>query len=337
MYCTVPMYKMVPSRTVRSEQERTPATAGPSANRRALPKLSEASEISGRFRQGAAITGNASVRATRFVRGLGRAMEVRDLEAAKDAFERRSVSDSVQAHSALGEAVEKHKGASRFMKSFVFGALDGIVSTFAVVSGASGGSFSTEVILALGLSSLVADAMSMGVGDALSSKGEMEAALREREREAWEFQNYPSGEIREMVAIYEEKGMSEEDARLVVRTLSKYEDVFVDLMVRDELGLEVPSEDDNPWLDGLVTFVSFVAFGFVPLLAYVALSPLSLGGDDLFVTACCLTAVTLFALGAIKSSLTSRHWLGSGFETFCIGGMVAAVSYLIGWAVESAT
>lgn len=263
-------------------------------------------------------------------------MAGRDLEAAKQAFERRSVVDSIEAHSASGTATENHKDASRFMKSFVFGALDGIVSTFAVVSGASGGSFSTEVILALGLSSLVADAMSMGVGDALSSKGEMEAALREREREAWEFENYPKGEIVEMVELYEAKGMSTEDAQLVMSTLSKYKDIFIDLMVRDELGLEVPSEDDNPWLDGFVTFMSFMVFGFVPLLAYIALSPLRLDGNELFVTACCLTAVTLFALGAIKSSLTSRHWFGSGFETFCIGGMVAAVSYLIGWAVESA-
>mmetsp|Transcript_27885 Transcript_27885/g.88722 ORF Transcript_27885/g.88722 Transcript_27885/m.88722 type:complete len:209 (-) Transcript_27885:2186-2812(-) len=159
----------------------------------------------------------------------------------------------------------------------------------------------------------------MGVGDALSSKSEMEAALKEKDREGWEYDNYLEGEIKEMVEIYEAKGVSREDARLVITTLAKYKDVFVDLMLKDELGLDVPDEDDNPWVDGMVTFGAFVCFGFIPLVAYIALAPLALDSHVLFLVACVLTAVTLFALGAIKSSVTERSWLMSGSETLSLG------------------
>ena len=74
----------------------------------------------------------------------------------------------------------------------------------------------------MGFSSLVADALSMGVGDALSSKAEAEVAVRERQREEWEMDNYLEGEISEMIDIYRNKGMSADDAEMMVRTLAKY-------------------------------------------------------------------------------------------------------------------
>jgi len=268
-------------------------------------------------------------------------MATRDEEAAKDAFNRRDSEASVLAHATGTKqeedtlAQEAHTKAASFMKPFVFGGLDGIITTFAVVAGASGGRFDIDVILALGLSSLFADALSMGVGDALSSKSEMEAALKEREREEWEFENYRAGEINEMVEIYMEKGLSEEDAESVISTLAKYKDVFIDFMVQDELGLSVPDEDENPWKEGLVTFTAFIVFGFIPLMGYALLLPLNLDVDVLFVIAIVLTAITLFMLGVLKSFFVKRSWIMAGLETLTLGGAVAAVSYLIGWGVES--
>jgi hypothetical protein len=87
-------------------------------------------------------------------------------------------------------ATETHKKGGDRMKTCLFGGLDGIVTTFAVVAGAGGGGLSVSVVLIMGFSSLVADALSMGVGDALSSKAESEVAVRERLREAWELEKY---------------------------------------------------------------------------------------------------------------------------------------------------
>ena len=83
------------------------------------------------------------------------------------------------------------------MKTIIFGGLDGIITTFAVVAGAGGGGLSVNTVLIMGFSSLVADALSMGVGDALSSKAESEVTIRERKREKWEYEKYPEGEIKE--------------------------------------------------------------------------------------------------------------------------------------------
>ena len=52
-----------------------------------------------------------------------------------------------------------------------------------------------------GVSSLLADALSMGVGDALSSQAEVEVAKRERERERWELENFKEGEIKEVIRV----------------------------------------------------------------------------------------------------------------------------------------
>ena len=80
---------------------------------------------------------------------------------------------------------------------------------------------------------------SMGVGEFLSSKATNEWILSERRREEWEMENYPEGEIREMIDIYKQKGMSHEDAKLVIETMAKYKDFFVDVMMSEELELQV--------------------------------------------------------------------------------------------------
>ena len=94
-------------------------------------------------------------------------------------------------------------------------------STFAVVSGATGGGLGVNVILILGFSNIIADAISMGVGDALSTKAENEYILRERGREEWELENDKQGEIREMVEIFVGKGMSKEDATDIITKFAK--------------------------------------------------------------------------------------------------------------------
>ena len=83
----------------------------------------------------------------------------------------------------------------------------------------------------------------MGVGEFLSSKANNEWILSERKREEWELENYREGEIQEMVDIYINKGLTPEDARIVIETMAKYDDFFVDVMMQQELELQVPEEN----------------------------------------------------------------------------------------------
>mmetsp|Transcript_11621 Transcript_11621/g.27624 ORF Transcript_11621/g.27624 Transcript_11621/m.27624 type:complete len:282 (-) Transcript_11621:94-939(-) len=261
-------------------------------------------------------------------------ISMRDLEAARKAHAAGNVEASKAAHAARVHN-EQHSKAGEHIKSIVFGGLDGIITTFAVVAGAVGGGLSTDVILILGFSSVFADALSMGVGDALSSKAENEFTMLERSREEWELDNNPEGEIQEMVDLYKQKGMEEEDARVVIERMAKYKDFFIDIMMVEELELQVPDPDDNPMWDGMVTFGSFVLFGTVPLLGYVALATLDLSVDALFGVACGLTACTLFGLGMVKSRFTKMAWWRSGLEVFLLGSATAMVAYFIGMLVET--
>ena len=239
----------------------------------------------------------------------------------------------------------------------LFGGLDGIITTFAVVAGASacagmqgkalmhhsllrlagagGGGLSVPVVLIMGFSSLVADALSMGIGDALSSKAEGEVALKERRREMWELENYPEGEIKEMVELYTERGLDPADAQLIVQTMAKYKDFFVDVMMKDELGLDVPEEGSRDhWVSGLYCFMSFLVCGSVPLLGFVAFMPFTNDNDTLFGISCLMTALMLFILGALKSAYTTKHWWHSGLEILVMGALTATAAYAIGWGVE---
>ena len=242
----------------------------------------------------------------------------RDLGKAKAAFDVRDMEASKAVHlvnALVPKNNETHPSMGGYIKSIVFGGLDGIITTFAVVAGAAGGGFGPDVVIVMGISSLLADALSMGVGDALSSKAEAEVAKRERDREKWELENFKEGEIREMVEIYKGKGMAEEDAELVMRVCAKYEDLFVDMMLVDELGINPPDDDDSwtPYVkEGFVTFSSFCFFGFFPLAAYCIVGTASEDIDSraLFIISSVLTCVMLFALGGVlrpRAAPSPRH------------------------------
>ncbi|KAG9404849.1 hypothetical protein AC1031_005061 [Aphanomyces cochlioides] len=201
-----------------------------------------------------------------------------------------------------GAAPEAHLDNGGHIKSAVFGGLDGIITTFATVTSVAGSGLPHAVILILGLAHLVADGLSMGMGDVLSTQAKIDLIQHERSREVWELENFPEGELQEMIQLYESKGVSTDDATLVVNTLSRYKEAFVDIMMVEELGLMPVDEDENPLIGGFVTFGSFMLFGSVPLLSYlINLIPgLHLSSDQALWGSCLLTALTLFLIGAVK-------------------------------------
>lgn len=259
---------------------------------------------------------------------------MRSLEGARAAYEAGDLEASKAAH-ANKTHVEKHSKVGGHIKSIVFGGLDGIITTFAVVAGAAGGGLSVDVILILGFSSVFADAISMGVGDALSTKSENEYILAERAREVWELENNPEGEAEEMVDLYVEKGLPRKDAEKIIAIMSQHKDFFINVMMAEELELQVPDEDDNPWIDGGVTFCSFVLFGTIPLLAYAVFYNAQLYVHEQFIIACVLTGMCLFGLGVTKSQFTKQSWWRAGTEVFGLGGGVAALAYFVGWLIGS--
>lgn len=66
-----------------------------------------------------------------------------------------------------------------YIRDLVYGALDGIVTTFAVVAAVTGGALSTNAVLIVGIANLIADGLSMGVGNYLGIRSEESARRRE--------------------------------------------------------------------------------------------------------------------------------------------------------------
>eukprot|EP00161_Ancyromonas_sigmoides_P018477 TRINITY_DN5110_c0_g1_i1.p1 TRINITY_DN5110_c0_g1~~TRINITY_DN5110_c0_g1_i1.p1 ORF type:complete len:280 (+),score=100.77 TRINITY_DN5110_c0_g1_i1:59-898(+) len=260
----------------------------------------------------------------------------RDLGAAKKAYLAGDVEAAARAHSTQVAHEDHAPESGKYIKSIVYGGLDGIITTFSVVASVAGAQLSTSVVLILGFANLFADALSMGVGDAISSKAENELNRSERAREKWECDNFIEGERREMVELYHQKGLSLEDAETVVSILSKDTEFFVDIMMVEELNLMPLDESESPVKNGMVTFASFVVFGLIPLVAYLVTaetSKVAKGSDTVFIVACVLTALTLFALGAVKAKIVRQKWWLGGLHMLLVGIVTAAVSFLIGLTI----
>lgn len=251
----------------------------------------------------------------------------RDLQKAKQAYEAGDVQASIAAHTS--KAKERHQQEhGQYIKSAVYGGLDGIITTFAVVAGVAGAQLSAGIVLILGFANLIADGLSMAIGDYLSTKSEQEYQRAERRREEWEIEHYPEGEKLELVELYVDKGLSQSDAETIVNILANNKKAWIDVMMVEELGIF--GSEESPLKNALVTFFSFGFFGFVPLLAYLAAQFVSAFAGMTFELACFLTAVTLFALGALKVKITGRNWFKSGLEMLLVGGVAAAAAYGIG-------
>jgi len=263
------------------------------------------------------------------------AFERGNTDASRRYHESRNVEQQQQQHT---DDEPWHQTSGGLLQPVIFGGLDGILTSFAIVAGSAGGGLSLKSILILGFSNIFADALSMGVGEFLSSKANNEWILSEKKREEWEMDNFPDGEIQEMIDIYVSKGLSLRDATVVIKTMAKYENFFVDIMMQQELELQVPEDDhvEQSMKEGFVMFCSFAFFGSMPLLGYVIIPFLlpELESRVLFQAACVVTGLVLFFLGSIKSNFSRSNWFWSGLETLILGGLCATVAFSIGSLVN---
>jgi VIT1/CCC1 family predicted Fe2+/Mn2+ transporter len=253
------------------------------------------------------------------------------VEDARKAFKRGDKQASALAHTdnAISTANEEHGGAgSQYLGEMVYGGLDGIITTFAVVSGVAGAQLGTPVILILGLANLLADGFSMATGAYLSTKSEHEYYRKEWEREAWEVEHFPDGELAELREVYVKRGYTEDEARQLVDIQSREPNRWVKAMMIDELGMM--RDESNPLINGLVTFASFVIAGAVPLVVYLVGLAFPISPKMAFPISIASSGLALFALGATKVLITKLNPIRSGLEMLIVGGLAASVAYIVG-------
>ena len=154
-----------------------------------------------------------------------------------------------------------------YLGEFVYGGIDGSVTTFAVVAGAAGAGLSSGVVIVLGLANLIADGFAMSVGSYLSTKSEKENYEKHRRIEYWEVEHLPEKEKEEVREIYRKYGFEGELLEQIVSKITENKDRWVEVMMREEL--EMMPETKSPMAMGAVTFGSFLLMGLVPLLVYL--------------------------------------------------------------------
>ena len=253
------------------------------------------------------------------------------LDEARKAFEQGNKQASALAHThkVITQADEEHGGTgSQYLGEMVYGGLDGIITTFAVVSGVAGAQLGTPIILILGLANLFADGFSMATGAYLSTKSEQEYYRKEWEREAWEVEHFPDGERAELFEVYRQRGYAENEARQLVEIQSSEPNRWVKAMMIDELGMM--EDQSKPFVNGLVTFAAFVLAGAVPLLIYLLGLVFPVPLQVAFPAAIVLSGLALFGLGAAKVRVTKLNPIRSGLEMLIVGGLAAGVAYAVG-------
>jgi VIT1/CCC1 family predicted Fe2+/Mn2+ transporter len=218
--------------------------------------------------------------------------------------------------------------SSSYLRDFIYGAIDGAVTTFAVVAGVEGADLSASVVLILGGANLIADGFSMAVSNFLGLRAErqqLELARREEERQV---SQAPEGEREEIRQIFAAKGFAGEDLERVVETITADREIWVSTMLSEELGLG--GARPSPVRAGASTFLAFIVVGFLPLLAF-AVDAIAPGGlDRTFALSAALTGVAFFAVGSLKARFVEQAWWRAGLETLAIGGAAAVLAYAVG-------
>eukprot|EP00746_Dinoflagellata_sp_MGD_P150259 gnl/MRDRNA2_/MRDRNA2_82175_c0_seq1.p1 gnl/MRDRNA2_/MRDRNA2_82175_c0~~gnl/MRDRNA2_/MRDRNA2_82175_c0_seq1.p1 ORF type:complete len:316 (+),score=86.09 gnl/MRDRNA2_/MRDRNA2_82175_c0_seq1:74-1021(+) len=240
--------------------------------------------------------------------------------------------DEVQEH-----PEPKASAASDYIKAFVLGGLDGIVSTFALVAGLGGAKVEFGTLIAVSLAKIFADAFSMGFGEFTSAAAELEQHLGVKKREQWEMDNHMEGEIKEMAEIYIQKGCTKEDALTILSVMSKYNDLFLEHMMVMEHEIMMPDDSDKwqPVKQGAVCFLAFASFGLVPLAGFIVYYAIAgnegFSPEKILMIAYALTMLTLFIMGVTKAKLTGNPQMVKGGAMMVVNGTFAGgVAYALG-------
>lgn len=222
--------------------------------------------------------------------------------------------------------------SQKYLREFVYGGIDGAVTTFAVVAGAVGANLDPSIIIILGFANLFADGFSMSIGAYLSAKSEKENYNKHRDIEYWEVENIPEMERKEVEDIYRAKGFEGKLLNDVVDVIISDKDRWVDEMMKNEL--EMIPDSKSPIKIGLATLISFILVGFIPLTVYVYDYFRDISYDKFFWTSL-FTGLAFLIIGWLKSYINQTNTLKSITETLALGFIAALVAYYVGDILET--
>ncbi|WP_328621748.1 VIT1/CCC1 transporter family protein [Streptomyces sp. NBC_00354] len=209
-----------------------------------------------------------------------------------------------------------------WLRPAVFGAMDGLVSNLALMTGVAGGAVAPQTVVITGLAGLAAGAFSMAAGEYTSVASQRELVLAELDIERQQLLGHPIDEMEELAELYVSRGVEPALAREVAMQLSRDPDQALEIHAREELGID-PDDLPSPTVAAVSSFGSFALGALLPVLPYL------LGATSLW-PAVLLALAGLFACGAVVSRVTARTWWYSGLRQLLLGGAAAGVTYVLG-------
>jgi len=219
-----------------------------------------------------------------------------------------------------------------YLSDFIYGAIDGAVTTFAVVAGSAGADLDETVVIILGGANLIADGFSMAVSNFLGSRAERQQRERARREEERHIELVPEGEREEIRQIFASKGFEGRDLDRVVAVITSDPNLWTETMMSEELGYG--SAEPNELRAAGTTLVAFLVVGFLPLMAFVYNLAASAEIQDPFTWSAVLTGVAFLVVGSMKSRFVEESWWRSALETLVVGGLAAVLAYVAGAVLD---
>ena len=214
-----------------------------------------------------------------------------------------------------------------YLRDWIYGGIDGSVTTFAVVTGVVGAQLPARIIVIMGFANLLADGFSMAASNFLGTKAEHDDIKRLAAVERRHIEIAPEGEREEVRQSFSTKGFAGTDLERVVELITSDPERWVRTMLTEEYGL--PLEARSPWMAAVATFSAFAACGLVPLV------PFLLGVNRGFALSIFLTAAVFLVIGSVKSRWSTSSWWSSGLSTLLVGGIASALAYAVGVFLKS--
>ncbi len=218
---------------------------------------------------------------------------------------------------------ETHFTAGAAVRDAIIGMADGLTVPFALAAGLTGAISQTSLIITAGLAEIAAGSIAMGLGGYLAARGEVEHYAAELAREWQEVKTVPEREAEEVREIFESYGLTPAESELVVSSLRRRPDDWVQFMMRFELGLEPPAPG-RAWRSALTIATAYVVGGLIPLSAYW-LVPDDIQGALRLSALITLSALAVF--GGLKGRFTGSGVVKSAVQTTLIGGLAAAAAF----------
>jgi len=220
------------------------------------------------------------------------------------------------------------RGVKNFIRDFVFGMEDGLVSNLGLVLGVYFGSGEVSIVVLAGLASMFAGAFSMSAGSYLSAKSQREVYEQEILSTKEELKKNPKKCLSEMRSILKNEEFDKDEIEALLHHFEHHNrSTFMRNYIQKKVGLS-ESRFELPLKNAFVMFLSFIGGSIFPIAPFIFLD-----GGVAAVVSSCLAVVVLFIVGWVKTIYTKLNWFKSGIEIAVIGIGAGIIGYLVGFLV----